>query len=94
MSRFSGSTRGRFATSGRGSRPRRLLGGIAVVAGCLALGCTLAPVTTIPESRTSGYDDCEHAARNYCEEVVGARDSAADECVAKHTFHCVSGKSD
>jgi hypothetical protein len=94
MSRFSGSTRGRFATNGRGSRPPRLLGGIAVVAGCLALGCTLAPVTTIPESRTTGYDDCERAARDYCEEVVGARDRAEDECVAKHTFQCVSGKSD
>ena len=94
MSRFSGSTRRRFATSGRGSRPRRLLGGIAVVAGCLALGCTLAPVVTVPEAETTDYDGCEQAARDYCEHVVGARDRESDECVAKYTFQCVSGTSE
>ena len=94
MSRFADSTRGRFATSGRGSRPLRLLGGIAVVAGCLALGCTLAPVTTIPESRTTDYDDCDQAARDYCEHVVGATDRDSDECVAKYTYRCVSGAPD
>ena len=94
MSRFSGSTRGRFATSGRGSRPRRLLGGIAVVAGCLALGCTLAPVVTVPESEGTDYDDCQRAARSYCEDVISANDRDSDECVAKYTFQCVSGASD
>jgi len=65
-----------------------------VVAGCLALGCTLAPVVTVPEAETTGYDDCERAARDYCEDVVGARDRDSDECIAKYTFQCVSGASD
>ena len=94
MFRFTGSTRGRFATRGRASRPLRLLGGIAVVAGCLALGCTLAPVVTVPEAETNDYDGCEQAARDYCEHVVGATDRDSDECVAKYTYQCVSGASD
>ena len=94
MSRFTGSTRGRFATRGRASRPLRLLGGIAVVAGCLALGCRIAPVVSDTQVGTSHYDDCEQAARDYCEHVVGARDRESDECVAKYTYQCVSGAPD
>ena len=94
MSRFTGSTRGRFATRGRASRPLRLLGGIAVVAGCLALGCRIAPVVSDTQVGTSHYDDCEQAAQNYCEYVVGAGDSDLEGCVAKYTLQCISGASD
>ena len=46
--------------------------GVAVVSGCLALGCTINPVVTAPQAENSYYDACEQAAENYCEQVVKA----------------------
>lgn len=94
MSRLSGSTGGEFATRTRAPYPFRLLCGAAVIAGCLALGCTLNPVVTTPQVDTTLYDDCERAAEDYCELVIGASDDDLDRCVANYTFQCVSGVSD
>ena len=94
MSRFAGSTRGRFATRRKAFRPLLHLCGVAALAGCLALGCTISPVVSDPQAGTSHYDDCEQAARNYCEQVVKAGDSDLEGCVAKYTFQCISGGSD
>ena len=94
MSRLSGSTRGRFATRMRASRLLASLCGTAVVVGCVALGCSLAPVVAAPQTESSAYDDCELAAENYCELVIGATEDELERCVAKHTFQCVSGVSD
>jgi hypothetical protein len=94
MSRLSGSTRGRLATRTRASYSLRLLCGAAIVAGCLALGCTLSPVVTAPQIETTPYDDCEQAAENYCELVIGASDTDLESCIANYTFQCISGVSD
>jgi hypothetical protein len=67
---------------------------IAAVAGGLALGCRIAPVVSDTKVGTSHYDDCERAAQNYCERVVGAPDAELEKCVAKHAFQCISGTSD
>jgi hypothetical protein len=94
MSRFARSTRGGFATRTGASHPLRLLCGVAVVGGCLALGCRIAPVVSDTQLGTSHYDDCEQAARNYCEHVIGASDADLEGCVAKYAFQCISGASD
>lgn len=94
MSRFADSTRGRFATKRRAFRPLLHLCGVAVVAGSLALGCRIAPVVSDARLGTSHFDDCEQAAQNYCEYVVGAGESDLEGCVAKYTFQCISGASD
>jgi hypothetical protein len=94
MSRFAGSTRGRFATSRKAFRALLHLCGVAVVSGCLALGCTISPVVSTPQAGTSQYDACEQAAANYCEQVVKAGESDLDGCVANYTFQCISGKSE
>jgi len=94
MSRFVGSTRGRFATRRKALRPLLHLCGVAVVAGCLALGCRIAPVVSDTQLGTSHYGDCEQAAQNYCEHVVKASDSDREGCVAKYAFQCISGTSD
>jgi hypothetical protein len=62
--------------------------------GLWTLACTISPVVTVPESPSPRYIDCEHAARNYCEEVVRASDDDLDRCVAEQTFRCVSGRHD
>jgi hypothetical protein len=92
MSRFAGSTRGRSATKTKAFRS--LLCGAAVVVGCLALGCRIAPVVSDTQVGGSYYDDCEQAARNYCEQVVKAGASELDTCVAKYAFQCMSGRAD
>jgi hypothetical protein len=94
MSRFADSTRGRFATRRRAFRPLLHLCGVAVVGGSLAFGCRIAPVISDTRVGTSHFDDCEQAARNYCEQVVGAGESDLEGCVAKYTFQCISGTSD
>jgi hypothetical protein len=94
MPRFAGSTRGRFATERRAFRSLLHLCGVAAVAGCLALGCRIAPVVSDTNVGTSHFDDCEQAARNYCEQVVGASESDLEGCVAKYTFKCISGGSE
>ena len=93
MSRLADSTRGRFATRGKAFRPLLYLCGGAVVAGCLALGCTLSPVVTVPQAETSHSDACEQAAEDYCEQVVKADEGDLDACVAKYAFECISGGS-
>jgi hypothetical protein len=40
------------------------------------------------------YDDCELAAENYCELVIGASEDELESCVARYTFQCVSGVSE
>jgi hypothetical protein len=95
MSRFAGSTRGGFATrGGRAFRSLRHLCGIAAVAGCLALGCTINPVVSDTQVGFPQYDVCEQAAANYCELVVKADDRDLESCVAKYAFQCVSGTSE
>jgi hypothetical protein len=94
MSRFADSTRGRFATRRRTFRPLLHLCGVAVIAGSLALGCRIAPVVSDTQLGTSHFDDCDQAARNYCEHVVKAGDNELEGCVAKYTFQCISGTSD
>jgi len=64
------------------------------VAGCLVLGCSLAPVISVPEMESTSYDDCALAAENYCELVIGAGEDDLEGCVAKYTFQCISGVSD
>jgi hypothetical protein len=76
------------------SHSLRLLCGVAVAAGCLVLGCTLSPVVTTPQLEATPYDDCERAAQEYCELVIGASDADLDSCVANYTFQCISGLSD
>ena len=51
-------------------------------------------VVTAPEVDTTLYDDCERAAQDYCELVIGASDDELESCVANYTFQCVSGPSD
>lgn len=94
MSRFSGSTRGRFATRTRAAHPLRLLCGAVVVAGCLLLGCSLAPVVAVPQMESAAYDDCTLAAENYCDLVIGAGEDDRESCVAKYAFQCISGVSE
>ena len=94
MSRFAGSTRGRFATRRRTFRPLLHLCGVAVLVGCLALGCRIAPVVSDTQVGGSHYDDCEQAAQNYCEQVIKAAESDLETCVAKYAFQCMSGTSD
>jgi hypothetical protein len=94
MSRFVGSTRGRFATRRKAFRPLLYLCGITALAGCLVLGCRIAPVVSDTQVGGSHYDDCEQAAQNYCEQVIKAGESDLDACVAKYAFQCMSGTSD
>ena len=94
MSRFAGSLRGKFATRRRAFRPLLHLCGVAGLAGCLALGCRIAPVVSDTQVGGSHYDDCEQAARNYCEQVVKADEGDLDACVAKYAFQCMSRTSD
>jgi hypothetical protein len=94
MSRFADSTRGRFATRRRAFRPLLLCCGAVVVVGCLAVGCRIAPVVSDTQLGTSHFDDCDQAARNYCEHVVKAGDDELEGCVAKYTLQCISGTSD
>jgi hypothetical protein len=94
MSRFAGSTSGRFATERKAYRSLLRLCGVAVFAGCLALGCRIAPVVSDTQVGGGHYDGCEQAARNYCEQVVEAGENELDACVAKHAFQCMSGTSD
>jgi hypothetical protein len=93
MSRFAGSTRGRFATERKIFGPLLHLSSVAVILGCLALGCRIAPVVSDTNVGTSHFDDCDQAAQNYCELVVKADESDLDACVAKYTFQCISGGS-
>ncbi len=78
----------------RAAPPLRLLCGAVAVAGCLVLGCSLAPVISVPEMERTSYDDCGLAAENYCELVIGAGEDDLEGCVAKYTFQCISGVSD
>ena len=94
MSRFVDSTRGQFATRRRAFRPLLHLFGVVFLAGSLALGCRIAPVVSDTQVGGSHYDDCEQAARNYCEQVVKADESDLEACVAKYAFQCMSGTSD
>lgn len=94
MSQSIGSNRGIFATRRRAFRPLLPCCGAAIVAGCLALGCSISPVVSAPQPEISHYDACERAAQNYCEEVVEAGDDELEGCVAKYTFQCISGGSD
>ena len=94
MSRFAGSLRGGFATRKRAFRPLLHLCGVAGLAGCLALGCRIAPVVSDTQVGGGHYDGCEQAAQNYCEQVIRAAESDLDACVAKHAFQCMSGTSD
>jgi hypothetical protein len=94
MSQSVGSTRGRFATARIAFRPLLFCCGAVVVVGSLALGCTLNPVVTVPQTGSNHYDACEQAAQNYCEQVVKAGDGELEGCVAKYTFQCISGTSD
>jgi hypothetical protein len=57
------------------------------------LGCEISPVVSgdIPSTR---YDDCRHAAEDYCEHVVVPRVDEMKRCVAQHAFECVSSASD
>lgn len=89
MSRRFGSPRRGFAT--RTAHPLRLLCGAALLSGCLLLGCSLAPVISVPEMASTSYDDCALAAENYCDLVVGVDEANRDGCVAKYTYQCVSG---
>lgn len=60
---------------------------------CFALvGCSIAPVVSTQEP-SARYQDCERAARDYCEESVQASGSELDKCVAEARFKCVSGSS-
>jgi hypothetical protein len=94
MSRPSLPTRGEFAMRTTNSRPLRFPCGAAIIAGCLALGCSLSPVVTVPQIETTPYDDCERAAEDYCELVIGAGDADLESCVANYTFQCISGLSE
>lgn len=94
MSRRAGSTRGRCATRRKAFRRLLCLYTVAAVGGGLALGCRIAPVVSDAKLGGSRYDDCEQAARNYCEYVVEAGESELEGCVAKYTFQCISGGSD
>ncbi len=61
--------------------------------GALSLvGCSIAPVVSTQEP-SARYQDCERAARDYCEESVQASGSELDKCVAEARFKCVSGSS-
>jgi len=77
----------------RAARPLRLLFGAAVSSGCLLLGCSLAPVISVPEMESTSYDDCTLAAENYCDLGVGAGEDDRDGCVANYTYQSVSGVS-
>ena len=92
MSRRFGSPRGRFVA--RAPYPLRLLSGAAVLSGCLSLGCSLAPVISVPEMAGTSYDDCTLAAENYCDLVIGVGEDDREGCVAKYTYQCVSGVSE
>jgi hypothetical protein len=78
----------------RAARPLRLVVGAAVFSGCLLLGCSLAPVISVPEMESNSYDDCTLAAENYCDLVIGVGEDDREGCVAKYTYQCVSGVSE
>ncbi len=78
----------RLASRSPGGRFHRF--GALALAGSLGLGCTIAPVVSAPEATTGRYADCERAARDYCENAIGATGSDRDRCLAEHTFECVS----
>ena len=54
------------------------------------LGCEISPVVSAPEEPRSRYSDCDRAARDYCEDFLGASRQDMDACVAEHRFKCVS----
>jgi hypothetical protein len=78
--------RGTFFNPSEGSM-RALV--VAVV--CLAaIGCEISPVVSSPEPTGSRYSDCERAALAYCEDVIRARGTEMDACIAEHVYECVS----
>ena len=54
---------------------------LAMFAGLVLVGCSIAPVVSTQEP-SARYQDCERAARDYCEESVQATGSELDKCVA------------
>jgi len=55
----------------------------------LGSACQIDPVIMNPEPAHSG---CRDAARDYCRYVLKEPHDGMDECMARHTFECESGK--
>ena len=64
---------------------------VLLLAGALVfLGCSLTVPAGDSEERSSRYDDCRKASRDYCRDV--AKNDDHRTCVSKATFECVSGR--
>ncbi len=67
---------------------------LALVLTLLGLSCTVSPVITEPSShggRSDRYDNCRHASRDYCREVLNKSDDVMKKCVDNFTYECLTG---